>query len=77
MSKKTVQPIALSTDTGPTEFGTAAYFAPQLLVLLNKGIIIAFAHVRGGGEKGEDWHKAGFKTTKPNTWKDFIALPNI
>jgi prolyl oligopeptidase len=29
--------------------------------------------VRGGGEKGEDWYKAGFQTTKPNTWKDFIA----
>jgi prolyl oligopeptidase len=31
------------------------------------------AHVRGGGEKGEDWHLAGKKATKPNTWKDFIA----
>jgi len=39
----------------------------------NRGVVLAFAHVRGGGEKGEPWHKAGFKTTKPNTWKDFIA----
>jgi prolyl oligopeptidase len=31
------------------------------------------AHVRGGGEFGEDWHQAGQKATKPNTWKDFIA----
>ena len=30
-------------------------------------------HVRGGGEKGDAWHKAGFKITKPNTWKDMIA----
>jgi prolyl oligopeptidase len=37
------------------------------------GVVLAFAHVRGGGEKGEDWYKAGYKTTKPNTWKDFIA----
>src|SRR5690606_7601471 len=29
--------------------------------------------VRGGGEKGEDWHKAGQKLNKPNTWKDVIA----
>ena len=27
----------------------------------------------GGGEKGETWYKAGYKTTKPNTWKDFIS----
>ena len=37
------------------------------------GVVMAFAHVRGGGEKGEAWYKAGFKTTKPNTWNDFIA----
>jgi len=39
--------------------------------LVVKGVIIAEAHVRGGSEKGEAWYKAGFKTTKPNTWKDF------
>src|SRR5262249_25872307 len=38
-----------------------------------RGVVLALAHVRGGGEKGEAWHKAGFKTTKPNTWKDFIS----
>lgn len=38
-----------------------------------RGVVLAFAHPRGGGEKGEDWYKAGYKTTKPNTWKDFIA----
>jgi len=36
-----------------------------------KGVIIAIPHVRGGSEKGQAWYKAGFKTTKPNTWKDF------
>jgi prolyl oligopeptidase len=39
---------------------------------MNGGVLV-ISHVRGGGEKGNDWHKAGFKTTKPNTWKDFIA----
>lgn len=38
------------------------------------GGIYVIAHVRGGGELGEAWHKAGFKTTKPNTWKDLIAV---
>jgi prolyl oligopeptidase len=37
------------------------------------GVVLAYCHVRGGGEKGEAWYKAGYKTTKPNTWNDFIA----
>jgi prolyl oligopeptidase len=37
------------------------------------GVVFAIAHVRGGSEKGEAWYRAGFKTTKPNTWKDFIS----
>ena len=41
--------------------------------LANRGVVLAFAHVRGGSEKGEAWYKAGYKTTKPNTWKDFIS----
>ncbi|AOR27391.1 prolyl endopeptidase, S9 family [Formosa sp. Hel1_33_131] len=44
-----------------------------LLNWINEGGIYALAHVRGGGEKGDAWHKEGFKTTKPNTWKDFIS----
>ncbi|MGX7668689.1 prolyl oligopeptidase family serine peptidase [Flavobacterium pedocola] len=35
--------------------------------------IFVVPHVRGGGELGDAWHKAGQKLTKPNTWKDFIA----
>lgn len=49
------------------------YFSTRLSVLLEQGVVLAIAHVRGGGEKGENWHKAGMKATKPNTWKDFIA----
>ena len=37
------------------------------------GVVLGMAHPRGGSEKGEAWYKAGFKTTKPNTWKDFIS----
>lgn len=40
--------------------------------VLNDGVYVV-PHVRGGGEKGDDWHKKGYKATKPNTWKDFIA----
>ena len=48
-------------------------FDSQLNSLAVKGAIIAIPHVRGGGEKGREWYQAGFKTTKPNTWKDFIS----
>ena len=40
---------------------------------LARGGILAVAHVRGGGEKGNAWYKGGYKTTKHNTWLDFIA----
>ncbi|UZO82177.1 prolyl oligopeptidase family serine peptidase [Aquimarina sp. ERC-38] len=48
-------------------------YQPAFLTWVLEGGIFAIAHVRGGGEKGEDWHKAGFKNTKPNTWKDANA----
>ena len=61
-------------------FGYGAYgismkpfFSPAYLLPVTKGAIIAVAHVRGGGELGENWYRAGQKTTKPNTWKDLIA----
>ncbi len=49
------------------------FFAPSLLLWTAKGGVLAVAHVRGGGELGDAWHKAGMKGTKPNTWKDLIA----
>ena len=52
---------------------TIRVFDLSLLPILNKGVIVAITHPRGGGEKGFAWHMGGFKTTKPNTWKDFIA----
>lgn len=49
------------------------FFYPMYLEWTNKGGVMAVAHVRGGGALGEAWYKAGYKTTKPNTWKDLIA----
>jgi prolyl oligopeptidase len=48
-------------------------FGPRLLAWLERGGVYAIAHVRGGGIFGREWHEAGRKTTKPNTWKDAIA----
>lgn len=61
--------------TGYGAYGSSAtpYFSRRNLALLNRGIILAETHPRGGSEKGQAWYKAGYKTTKPNTWKDFIA----
>jgi prolyl oligopeptidase len=61
------------TGYGGYGFSYEPRFSTRLSVLLEQGVILAIAHVRGGGEKGEKWHEDGMKATKPNTWKDFIA----
>jgi prolyl oligopeptidase len=49
------------------------FFNPRVLAWLERGGVYAFVHVRGGGVYGDEWHQAGRKTTKPNTWRDVIA----
>jgi prolyl oligopeptidase len=48
-------------------------FSPSSLAWLERGGVLAVAHVRGGGAFGRPWHEAGRMLNKPNTWKDFIA----
>lgn len=45
----------------------------NVMTWVERGGIYAFAHVRGGGALGSQWHEAGQKITKFNTWKDGIA----
>ncbi|HXJ86213.1 MAG TPA: prolyl oligopeptidase family serine peptidase [Candidatus Binatia bacterium] len=48
-------------------------FRPTWLAFLEKGGVFAVAHVRGGGEYGEDWHNGGRLLTKQHTIDDFLA----
>ncbi len=48
-------------------------FSASRVSLLDRGVIYAIGHVRGGGELGEAWRDAGRMMTKKNTFTDFIA----
>jgi len=48
-------------------------FSPTRLSLLDRGVVMAYAHIRGGGELGDQWHDAGKMSAKINTFTDFIA----
>jgi oligopeptidase B len=61
-------------------YGYGAYGAPMpaafsvpRLSLLDRGVVFALAHIRGGGELGEEWREDGRMMKKKNTFTDFIA----
>jgi len=49
-------------------------FSSNRLSLLDRGVTVAIAHVRGGGELGRRWHDAGRMAAKMNSFTDFIAV---
>ncbi|HEU5220073.1 MAG TPA: prolyl oligopeptidase family serine peptidase, partial [Gemmatimonadales bacterium] len=49
-------------------------FSSNRLSLLDRGVVLAFAHVRGGGELGKRWHDAGRMAFKMHSFTDFIAV---
>jgi oligopeptidase B len=59
-------------------YGSYGYALPlgfnsNRLALLDRGIVMAYAHIRGGGDLGKPWHDAGKMLVKRNTFTDFIA----
>jgi oligopeptidase B len=60
-------------------YGSYGYALPvgfnsNRLSLLDRGFILAYAHIRGGGDLGKPWHDAGRLMHKRNTFTDFIAV---
>jgi len=48
-------------------------FSSARLSLLDRGVVMAYVHIRGGGEMGKAWHDAGRMMNKMNTFTDFVA----
>jgi oligopeptidase B len=60
-------------------YGSYGYSLPiafnsNRLSLLDRGFVLAYAHIRGGGDMGKPWHDAGRLMHKRNTFTDFIAV---
>jgi oligopeptidase B len=58
---------------GSYGYPNAPYFDATRLVLLDRGVTYAVAHIRGGGDLGKKWHDDGRMMHKRNTFTDFIT----
>jgi oligopeptidase B len=58
---------------GSYGYPLSATFSAARLPLVDRGLIVALAHIRGGGDLGKPWHDAAKMMTKKNTFTDFIA----
>ncbi|GAB4087197.1 S9 family peptidase [Myceligenerans cantabricum] len=58
---------------GAYEMSLDPYFSIPRLSLLERGVVFAIAHVRGGGEMGRHWYDGGKLDHKRNTFTDFVA----
>lgn len=59
---------------GSYEAAIDPYFSVARLSLLDRGMVFAVAHVRGGGEMGRLWYEHGKTLTKKNTFTDFVSV---
>jgi oligopeptidase B len=51
-----------------------AWFNSNIFSLVDRGVVYAVAHIRGGGEMGKAWHDSGKMMNKKNTFTDFVAV---
>jgi oligopeptidase B len=58
---------------GSYGYSTPPTFSSNRLSMLDRGVIYVIAHIRGGGELGEEWREQGRMMKKMNTFTDFIA----
>ncbi|MBI1397345.1 MAG: prolyl oligopeptidase family serine peptidase [Betaproteobacteria bacterium] len=70
--RRAARPMLLS-GYGAYGYPEMVTFSSTRLSLLDRGVIFALAHVRGGGEMGKRWHDEGRMMQKKNTFHDFIA----
>jgi len=66
------QPVRLS-GYGGFNISVEPRFTAVTAAWLKQGGVLAFAHVRGGGEYGRAWHEAALKTRRQNAFDDYIA----
>ncbi len=59
---------------GSYEHSIDPSFSVSRLSLLDRGVVFAVAHIRGGGEMGRHWYETGKTLTKRNTFTDFVAV---
>ncbi|MFL6230319.1 MAG: S9 family peptidase [Pyrinomonadaceae bacterium] len=64
---------ALLYAYGSYGISTDPSFSSNRVSLLDRGFVYAIAHIRGGGELGEEWREAGRMMQKRNTFTDFVA----
>jgi len=58
---------------GAYGFSQSASFSIARVSLLDRGVVYALAHIRGGGDLGEEWREQGKMLKKKNTFTDFVA----
>lgn len=63
----------LLTGYGGFNISHTPAFGRGVLLFLERGGLYAVAHLRGGGEYGEEWHRAGMLGNKQNVFDDFAA----
>ena len=61
---------------GAYKHSVSPSFSASRFCLVDRGIIFAIAHIRGGGDLGDVWHEEGKKKLKKNTFLDYIACSN-